>query len=139
MRATNLIRVAAEAEMLRIRHLLKRQGMRAALGLAGVVFIFGVLVFANIAGWQVLRLYVSAISATLVMLGVNLLIAAIFGLLAARSSPNRTEREALEVRRRALQEAQSSLALGALLPVVGALLRSRRSNVRKRPFWRRLK
>jgi hypothetical protein len=139
MRATNLIRVAAEAEILRIRHLLKRQGMRAALGLAGVVFLLGVPVLANIAGWQVLRFYVSAISATLIMLGVNLLIAAIFGLLAARSSPSRTEREALEVRRRALQEAQSSLALGALLPVAGALVRSRRSNVRKRPLWRRLR
>jgi hypothetical protein len=139
MRATNLIRVATEAEILRIRHLLKRQGMRAALGLAGVVFLLGALALANIAGWQVLRFYVSAISATLIMLGVNLLIAAIFGLLAARSSPSRTEREALEVRRRALQEAQSSLALGAIFPVAGALLRSRRSNVRERPFWRRLK
>jgi hypothetical protein len=139
MRATSLIRVAAEAENLRIRRLLKRQGMRAALGLAGVVFILGVLALANIAGWQVLRLYVSAISATLIMLGVNLLIAAIFGLLTARSSPSRTEREALEVRRRALQEAHSSLALGALLPVAGALLRSSRSNLRKRPLWRRLK
>jgi hypothetical protein len=139
MRLTNLIRVAAEAEILRIRHLLKRQGMRAALGLAGVVFILGVLVLADIAGWQVLRLYVSAISATLIMLGVNLLIAAMFGLRAARSSPSRTEREALELRRRALQEAQSSLALGTLFPVAGALLRSSRSNVRKRPLWRRLK
>ena len=139
MRATSLIRVAAEAEILRIRHLLKRQGMRAVLGLAGVVFILGVLVLANIAGWQVLRLYVSAISATLIMLGVNLLIAAIFGVLAARSSPSRTEREALEVRRRALQEARSSVALGALLPAAGALLRSSRNNVRRRPLWRRLK
>jgi hypothetical protein len=139
MRATSLIRVAAEAEVLRIRHLLKRQGMRAVLGLAGVVFILGVLVLANIAGWQVLRLYVSAISATLIMLGVNLLIAAIFGVLAARSSPSRTEREALEVRRRALQEARSSVALGALLPAAGALLRSSRNNVRRRPLWRRLK
>jgi hypothetical protein len=139
MRAADLIRVAAEAEILRIRHLLKRQGMRAALGLAGVVFILGVLVLANIAGWQGLRLYVSPISATLIMLGVSLLTAAIFALLAARSSPSRTEREALEVRRRALQEAQSSLALGALLPVAGALLRWSRNNVRKRPLWRPLK
>jgi hypothetical protein len=138
MRTTNLIKVAAKAEILRIRQMLKRYGMRAALGLAAVVFILGVLVLANIAGWQVLRLYVSPISATLVMLGVNLLIAVIFGLLAARSSSSRTEREALALRERALQEAQNSLALGALVPVARALLRSRRRDVRKRPFWRRL-
>jgi hypothetical protein len=139
MRATNLIKIAAEAEILRIRHMLKRQGMRAAFGLAAVVFILGVLVLANIAGWQVLRLYVSAIYATSIMLGVNLLIAVILGLLAVRSSPSHTETEALAVRKRALREAQSSLALGAFLPVAGALLHSRRRDFRRRPFWRRFR
>jgi hypothetical protein len=94
--------------------MLKRQGMRVAFGLAALVFVLGALVLANVAGWQVLRLYVLAIPAALIMLGINLLIAAIFGLTAARSSPSHTEREALDLRRRALQEAQSSLALGAL-------------------------
>jgi hypothetical protein len=73
------------------------------------------------------------------MLGINLLIAVIFGLLAARSSPSRAERDALEIRGRALREARSSLALGALVPVAGVLLRSRRGAARKQPFWRRLK
>jgi hypothetical protein len=72
------------------------------------------------------------------MLGVNLLIAAICGLLAARSSSGRTEREALALREQALQEAQKALALGALVRVAGALLRSRRRDV-LRPFWRRLR
>lgn len=139
MRATNLIKIAVEAEILRIRHMLKRQGMRAAFGLAAVVFFLGVLVLANIAGWQVLRLYVSAMYATFIMFGVNLLIAVMLGLLAVRSSLSHTEMEALALRKRALREAQSSLALGALVPVAGALLRSRRRDVRKQPFWRRLK
>jgi hypothetical protein len=130
MRAVNLAKVAAEAEILRIQHMLKRQGMRAALGM---------LVLAHVAGWQVLRLYVPPIYATLILLGADLVVAAIFGTLAARSSPSGDEREALALRQRALHEARSSLALGALIPVAGALLRSRRNDTRKGPFWRRLR
>jgi vacuolar-type H+-ATPase subunit I/STV1 len=119
--------------------MLKRQGMRAALGLIGVIFVFGVLVWIHAAAWQGLLMYVRAIYATLIMLGVDLVIAIILGLLAAKSSPGRTEREALEVRKRALGEARNSLALGGIIPVAGALLRSRRSGARKRPFWHRLR
>jgi hypothetical protein len=137
VRATNLVKVAAQAEILRLQHMLKRQGMRAAFGLVAVIFFIGVLVIANIAAWQSVRLYLAPIYASLVMLGVNLLIAAVFGILAARSSPSRHEREALGVRREAIREARSSLALGAIIPVAGALLNSRRSNVGKKPFWRR--
>jgi hypothetical protein len=135
MRATNLVKVAAQAEILRLQHMLKRQGMRAAFGLVAVIFFIGALVLANIAAWQSVRLYLAPIYASLVMLGVNLLISAVFGILASRSSPSRHEREALDVRREALREARSSLALGAVIPVAGALLNSRRSNVGKRPFW----
>jgi hypothetical protein len=100
MRATNLVKVAAQAKIFRIQHMLKRQGVRAAFGLA-----------------------------------VNLLIAMIFGLLAARSSPSRQEREAVEVTQRALREARSSLALGAVIHVAGALWRSRRrDDIGRRPF-----
>jgi hypothetical protein len=133
MRATNLVKVAAQAEVLRVQHMLKRQGVRAAFGLAGFVFFLGALVLANITGWQVVRFYVGPIYASLILLGINLLIAMIFGLLAAKSSPSKNEREALEVRQRALREARNSLALGAIIPVAGALLRSRRKN---RPLWR---
>ena len=119
MRSGDLAKIAAEAEILRIKHLLKRQGLRVAFGLIAIVFLLGVLVLANIAVWQVLRMYISPISATLVLLGINLLLAIIFGLLAARSSPSRTEREALAIRQRALGEARNSLALGALVPAVG--------------------
>jgi hypothetical protein len=137
MRATNLVKVAAQAEILRIQHMLKRQGVRVVFGLAAFVFILGALVVANIAAWQAVRFYVAPIYASLIMLGVNLLIAVIFGLLAAKSSPSRHEREALDVRQQALREARSSLALGAVIPIAGALMRSqRKSNVGRRSFWR---
>ncbi len=139
MRAVNLAKVGAEAEILRLRHLLKRQGKRAAFGLVAVLFALGVLVLAHVAGWQVLQLYVPPIYATLILLGVDVVFAAIFGILAARSSPSAAERDALAIRQRALHEARNSLALGALLPLAGTVLRTRRNDARKRPFWRRLK
>jgi hypothetical protein len=49
-----------------------------------------------------------SIYATLVLLGVNLVIASVFGLLAARSSPGHAEREAQRVRRQALDAALGS-------------------------------
>jgi|tagenome__1003787_1003787.scaffolds.fasta_scaffold20383244_1 hypothetical protein len=53
MRAVNLAKIAAEAEILRIQHMLKRQGMRTAFGLVAVIFALGVLVLAHVAGWQI--------------------------------------------------------------------------------------
>jgi Ni/Fe-hydrogenase subunit HybB-like protein len=128
MRTTNLIKVAAQAEMLRIQHMLKRQGIRAAFGFAALVFVIGALVLANVVGWQVARMYVEPIYASLIMLGVNLLIAVVFGLLAARSSPSRHETDAIEIRKRALREARGSVALSAVVPIAGALLRARRGS-----------
>jgi hypothetical protein len=137
--AVNLAKVAAKAEILRIQLMLQRQGLRAGFGLVAVLFALGGLVLAHVAGWQVLRLYVPPIYATLIFLGVDLVVAAIFGILAARSSPSGAEREALAIRQRALHEARSSLALGALIPIAGSLFRSRRNDTRTRPFWRRLR
>lgn len=130
MRAGNLAKIAIEAEILRIRHMLTRQGMRVAFGLVALVFLVAVLAIANVAIWQVVRMYVSQINATLVLLGGNLLLAIIFGVLAARSSPSQMEREALAIRQRALGEARSALALTALIPAAAAILRWRRGGVR---------
>src|SRR3569833_711747 len=110
MRAGNLAKIAAEAEVLRIKHMLRRQGVRAAFGFVALVFLLAVLVIGNVAIWQELRMYLSPINATLALLGANLLFAVIFGVLAARSSPGHTEREALAIRQRALGEARSALA-----------------------------
>jgi hypothetical protein len=130
MRAGNLAKIATEAEILRIKHMLRRQGMRAAFGVVALVFLVAVLAIANVAIWQVVRMYLSPINTTLALLGLNLLLAIIFGVLAARSSPGQTEREALAIRQRALGEARSSLALGALIPAAGAVFRWRRRGAR---------
>jgi hypothetical protein len=126
VRSFKLLRVAAEAELLRLRAMLVRQGRRAAFGAVAVVFVLGVLTLGEVAGWQVLRFYVAPISATLILLGINLAIAAIFGGLAARSAPSHGEREALRVRRQAVDAARGSLTLTAALPVARTLLGLRR-------------
>ena len=126
MRSFNLLRTAAEAELLRLRAMLARQGRRAAFGAVAAIFVLGVLVLGEIAGWQVLRLYVMPISATLILLGINLAIAAVFGGLAARSTPGHVEREALRVRRQAVDAARGALSLTAALPIATTLLGLRR-------------
>jgi len=123
MRSINLLKLAAEAEMVRLRALLARQGRRAAFGVIALIFALAVLALAEAAGWQVLRFYFVALSATLILLGINLAIVAIFGLLAARSSPGHAEQEALRLRRQALEAARGSLAFTAAIPAATALLR----------------
>lgn len=137
MRAGNLAKVAAEAEILRLKHMLRRQGLRAAFGLVALVFLLAVLVFVNIVIWQVLRMYLSPIYSTLVLLGINLLLAIIFGMFAMRSSPGQTESEALAIRQRALAEARTSLALGAFLAGAGTFFRWRRTGTRGLLFGQR--
>jgi hypothetical protein len=111
MRSVDLLKIALEAELLRLRAMLARQGRRAAFAFAGLVFALAVLACAELAGWQGLRLRVEAIPATLILLGINLVIAAVFGLLAARSSPGHAEREALRVRQQALNEDRAPAVL----------------------------
>jgi hypothetical protein len=123
VRIISLLRIAAEAEVLRLRATAERQGRRAALGAIALVFALGVLVCAEFTGWQVLRLYVASIPATVILLGVNLVIAAVLGFFASRASPGRSEQEALRVRRQALEAARGSLAFTAAVPAATTLLR----------------
>ena len=123
MRIVNLLRVAAEAELVRLRAMMARQGRRAAFGLVALIFTFGVLTLAEVAGWQALRLQFEPIATTLILLGINLVIAALCGLLAARSSPGHADQEALRVRRQALDAARGSLAFTAAIPTATTLLR----------------
>ena len=52
MRSVNLLKIAAEAEILRQKTKLARQLRRAAFGLLALVFALGVLITAEIAAWQ---------------------------------------------------------------------------------------
>jgi hypothetical protein len=136
MRAASLVRVAAEAELLHIQLMLQRQSMRAVFGAVAAVFALGVLALGNAALWLVLHWYVQPIYATLILMGANAVVMAVFALLAARSRPGQAEREAIRIRRQAMHEARGTLALSALVPIAGSLLRSRGQG--RLPLWRRL-
>jgi hypothetical protein len=122
VRSINLLKLALDAEVLYLRAMLARQTRRAAFGSIALIFALVVLALAEIAAWQGLRLRFEAIPATLILLGVNLVIAAIFGILAARSAPGHAEQEALRVRQQALDGARGSLAFAAAVPAATRLL-----------------
>ena len=128
VRSVNLLKLAAEAELLRYRCMAARQGRRAAFGAVALVFALAVLMLGELAAWFALYLRFAAIPTTLILLGVNLIIAIAFGVLAARSSPSRVEREALQVRQQSLDAARGMLSLAALIPVGNTLLRHWRNN-----------
>ena len=125
MRSVNLAKVAIQSEILRYKAMAARQGRRAAFSLLALIFGFGFLITLEIAIWQVLRMYILPIYATLCLLGFNLLIAVAFGFVAMRSSPSRAEIDALDVRKTAVKALQRSLTMGALVPVTGMLWRRR--------------
>ncbi|WP_428491714.1 hypothetical protein [Rhodopila sp.] len=130
MRSVNLLKLAIDAEILRYKSMAARQGRRAAFGVMALVFGMGVLITLEIAGWQVAGMYLLPIYATLCVLGFNLVVAAVLALIAMRSSPSRTEIDALDVRKKAVQALQTSLTFSALVPTAGYLWR-RRGNKRK--------
>jgi hypothetical protein len=105
-----------------------RQGRRAAFGAVALLFVLAVLVLSEVAAWLALCLRFTAIETTLILLGINLIIAIPFGLLAVRSSPSRAEREALRVRQQSLDAARGALSLTALVPIGNTLLRHWRNN-----------
>jgi uncharacterized membrane protein len=114
LRPLRLARIAAEAEGLRLRYIARRTAIRAVIGLIALVFLLGALAFFHVAFWFWLRRHFESPATSLIVAGADLLIALLCGLLAARSSPSRLEREALDVRRRALENATSTLAYTTL-------------------------
>jgi hypothetical protein len=82
-----------------------RIAVRVVLGMIALLFVVGVLVFAHVAAlyWIQLDLGQSYLATVGILGGVDLLVAIIMGLVASRSRPGRMEREALEIRRGAIE------------------------------------
>ena len=119
MRAQRLIRIAAAAEAIRIRKLARRQTVRVVMGVIALVFLAGAIASGHLAGYLALRDVVAPVHAALIIVGADIVLCLIFVLLAARSRPGAVEREALAVRRQAVEELGESVALWAVLtPVV---------------------
>lgn len=122
MRAVRLARVAAEAEVLRWRRRVRRTIIRAMLGAVGAVFLLTGLSFAHVAVFQAIHNSFGPTSSALIVFGGDLLIALILLVLASFSSPDRVEIEALQVRERAVQQIEETVATAALVAPVARLI-----------------
>jgi hypothetical protein len=120
MRLLRLGKIAAQAEALRLRRLARRQMRRGAYGAIAALFALSLLAWLHIAGGLALAQMVGPVRAALIVAGVDLVIAGIFGAVAASNRPDRIEREALAVR----EEARAQMAEAAVMTaVVGPVLR----------------
>ena len=119
MRVVELGRIMAQAEALRLRRQASRTARRAAFGVVAAVFGLALLVALHVALQQLLAPLVGPVWATLIVAAIDLLIAAIFAVLAVASQPDRIEREALQVRREARAQLGEAMVMSALvLPVM---------------------
>jgi cytochrome c-type biogenesis protein CcmH/NrfG len=66
VRSANLLKIAADAELLRQRAFVKRQARRGAFGAIAAVFAVAALALGELTGWQAVRLEVQPIPARLV-------------------------------------------------------------------------
>lgn len=126
MRAFNLLRVALEAEVLHLSQHLRRTVNRIALASCAIVLLLVAMVMAHIAAWYWLRGYMAGQYVGLIFTGADLLLAAILGTIASRSTPGRVELEALILRRRALEDAAASLTITAMIARLAGMLMSPR-------------
>ena len=125
MRTVDLGRTAAQAEVLRLKRLVRRQITRVVWGAMAAVFLIAVLIMVHVVIFALLTTELSPVWSTVVLLVIDLVIAIIFLALAARGSPDTLEVEARTIRDQALLEMRESLAVSAILsPVTRMAFRS---------------
>ena len=133
MRTLRLARIAAEAEGLRLRRQAQRMVVRLVLGLIALAFLGMAVACLHVFIWFAFRLWAGWTTpwSAAIMVAFDMVMAAVFAMIAASSRPGQVELEALEVRRRALESATRGVALtGLLVPCIRIatdLLRKRRS------------
>jgi amino acid transporter len=124
MRTLRLVNIAASAEGLRLRRMGRRMVSRAIMGAIGAVFVLFALALIHYAGIMALEQYAhfTPLVSALIVLGVDVVFALIFGLLASRSTPDRIEQEAQAVSNQARQQiAIAAATAGAFAPVARLL------------------
>ena len=115
MRTVDLGRPAAQAEVLRIKRLVRRQAMRVVWGVVAAVFLVAVLVMVHAVVFAALTTALSPLLSTVVLGVIDLLLAVLFLVLALKGAPDTLEVEARAIRDQALSEMKESLAITALL------------------------
>jgi len=122
MRTVELAKVAASAEALRLRRVARRQGMRAAYGAGAAVFVIGVLVLLHVVAYNAMVPRLSPLVASLILLALDVILAAVLGYLALSNKPDAVEEEAKMIRQQAVVELQKSMTVMALAGEATSLL-----------------
>jgi hypothetical protein len=125
MRTLRLIRIAAEAEKLHLQARLGRSVRQAAMGAAAAIFALCALGLLHAIGYIALRDRFSPIASASIVFGVDVVLAAILGLVASRGGESVTEREAREVREHALVQLREAATLFGVIAPVGRLVGKR--------------
>ena len=133
MRSVELARVALSAEALRLRRLARRQAFRAVYAIVALVFLLAVFFGLHVLLWMLLQRWMEPVWATLIVVGVDLVLAVILGALALRGGSDAVEEEAREIKNQAVAELKRSLTLmGIIAQTTGMVFRMRaRSGVRR--------
>lgn len=131
MRTVRLARVAARAETVRIKRLVLRSVRRVAFAAVALVFAIACLVLLHALGFEALTQFagMAPFWALLIVFGVDVVFAVIFGILAAGVVPDPIEREALALRQRSVGELRGALARDAILGSAGGLFGRRSAGV----------
>jgi hypothetical protein len=124
IRPLRLVRVAAQAQGLALRRQLAGVLRRAVMAVIAALFAVGALIIIHIIGYMALRTYLhfQPIPAASIVLGVDVLVAVIFGVLAGMSSVDPILQEAVRVRDQSLEQARQSLTLASMVAPLTRLL-----------------
>ncbi len=124
MRVLRLAESAFSAEGLRLRMMLRRVIIHAALATLGLVFLTGALAVAHAALFVWLRPQFGPLHALLILLAGDLVIGIVLLLAAANGGPGQVERQALELRERARLQVIDTLARATIiLPLIRTAMR----------------
>ena len=124
MRTTRLARLAVEAEILLLRRELRTYIRRAIYGAVAAVFALAILTLLHVLGYMALRQWggLSAVASAAIVLGVDVLVTVIFGVLAAGAMKDPVAEEARLLRDQSLAQIKETLTMGAILKPAGRML-----------------
>jgi hypothetical protein len=124
MRTVHLARVAAQAEIILIRRTVAVAVRRAIYGAVAAVFALAVLTLVHVLAVMALERYaqLTPIISCTIVLAVDLVIAVIFGLLAAGEISDPVAEDARQLRDQSLEQARQSLTLAALIAPLTRLI-----------------
>ncbi len=125
MRSIELARAAVSAERIRWEAFAARQARRATIASAALICGVGAFGSAHVVLFLLGAPRLGSLETMLALLCFDLVAAAALGIAAAYSSPSRLEREAGQLRRRALEEVKESLPADVIVESLALFLPAR--------------